>query len=215
MERLVHTFEEKDKLESIISKYFEVWILAKSWKLSLPTISKYNLNKLEIMSLVTTTCPIDLSNSYFCMSWVAIILHFCSKLANKYGQYKDQTFPPTMYSLFNKVQPGNCVITMKFDRNTQVEITFKSNTVRNCVITIKFERNTQVEITAKTNLLAILTSIIYVIPILCFCACSVSVYNKNLTNIWQIRSTNGVLHINQLKSWTKTYSLMFLTRIKS
>ncbi len=57
-----------------------------------------------------TACWRDLWNASFHVSQVALIWHICSKLANKHGQHKHQTFSPTLYSLLDKVQPGNCVI---------------------------------------------------------------------------------------------------------
>ncbi len=58
---------------------------------------------------------------------------------------------------------------------------------------------------SKVTSVAILTSIIDLTPILCFCACSVVVYIKDLTNIWQISGWKQTVYCTQkrLKSWTK------------
>ncbi len=58
---------------------------------------------------------------------------------------------------------------------------------------------------SRVTPVAILTSIIDVTPILCFCACSVVVYIKDLTIIWQISGWKQMVYWTQkgLKSWIK------------
>ncbi len=58
---------------------------------------------------------------------------------------------------------------------------------------------------SKVTPVAILTSIINLTPISFFCICSVIVYIKDLTIIWQISCWKHTAYCNQkwLKSWTK------------
>ncbi len=79
---------------------------------------------------------------------------------------------------------------------------FKTNMVIN---NTSRKRILQVVINFKSNPLAILTSIINLTPILCFCACSVIVYIKDLPIISQISCWKHTAYCTQkrLKSWTK------------
>ncbi len=70
---------------------------------------------------------------------------------------------------------------------------------------------------SKMTPVAILTSVINLTLISCFCTCSVSGYTQELTIIWQISCWKQMVYCTQngLNHEQKAYLPMFLTRIQS